>query len=350
MLGYFSPEDNENSGSEYHQKVRKLSKEPLETEDDKIFSQEEILAVLKKFDAKKAPGQDGINSEMLLRVYKYFPLSVTDIYNECRTRGCFPNQWKRSIIIPIVKPGKENSKEPSKYRPISLLNVGGKILEKLLIDRILHHVYSNNLLNKKPYGFIPQKSTLDAEMAVKEAKKCVILVSLDVQGAFDAAWWPSILNNLKDLSCPKNLYSLVQDYLKNIVASLSSKTTSAEKVLSKGCPQGSCSGPGLWNIFYNSLLNLKYSQNTEVLAFADDIIILTKGSNTKEAEMYCNQDVKIVTNWAKDNKIRFNENKSEVLLISRKRKRRDEQINIFLNTRRLELVEELKYLGIYLDR
>jgi hypothetical protein len=53
MLDYFSTEDNENSDSEYHQKVRKLSKEPLETEDDKIVSQEEILAVLKKFDPKK---------------------------------------------------------------------------------------------------------------------------------------------------------------------------------------------------------------------------------------------------------------------------------------------------------
>jgi hypothetical protein len=148
MLDYFSPGDNENSDSKYHQKVRKLSKEPLETEDDRIFSQEEILAVLKKFDPKKAPGEDGRNSEMLLRVYRYFPLSLTDIYNECLTRGFFPNQWKRSIIVPIVKPGKDNSKEPSKYRPISLINVGGKVLEKLLIDSILHHVYSNNLLNK----------------------------------------------------------------------------------------------------------------------------------------------------------------------------------------------------------
>jgi hypothetical protein len=125
MLDYFPPEDNENGDSEYHQKARKLSKEPLETEDDKIFCQEEILAVLKKFDPKKAP-EDRINSEILLRVYRYFPLSLTDICNECLTRGCFPNQWKRSIIIPIVKPGKDNSKEPSKYRPISLLNVGGK--------------------------------------------------------------------------------------------------------------------------------------------------------------------------------------------------------------------------------
>jgi hypothetical protein len=50
-------------------------------------------------------------------------------------------------MLPTVKPGKEGSTEVSNYRPISLLNVGGKVLEKLLIDRINHHVFSNSLLN-----------------------------------------------------------------------------------------------------------------------------------------------------------------------------------------------------------
>jgi hypothetical protein len=67
-----------------------------------------------------------------------------------------------------VKPGKEGLNEVYKYRPISLLNIGGKVLEKLLIDRINHHLYSNSLLNKNQYGFLPQKSTVDAALAAKE--------------------------------------------------------------------------------------------------------------------------------------------------------------------------------------
>jgi hypothetical protein len=67
-----------------------------------------------------------------------------------------------------VKPGKEGLNEVYKYRPFSLLNVGGKVLEKLLIDRINHHLYSNSLLNKNQYGFFPQKSTVDAALAAKE--------------------------------------------------------------------------------------------------------------------------------------------------------------------------------------
>ena len=56
----------------------------------------------------------------------------------------------------------------------------------------------------------------------------------------------------------------------------------AQRNISKGCPQGSASGPGFWNIFYNSLLNLEYSKNTKVIAYADDLMILVKGSNQIE--------------------------------------------------------------------
>jgi len=84
-----------------------------------------------------------------------------------------------------------------------LLNIGGKVLEKLLIDRINHHLHSNNLLNKNQYGFLPQKSTADAALAAKEfvpahlqQSNLVIMISLDVKGAFYAAWWASILGNL----------------------------------------------------------------------------------------------------------------------------------------------------------
>jgi hypothetical protein len=112
--------------------------------------------------------------------------------------------------MPIVKPGKEGSDEVSKYRPISLLDSGGKVLEKLLINKINHHVYSREHMNENQFGFRPQKSTIDAAMAIKtfvqeslDAGEVIALVSLDVQGAFDAARWPGVLRELKESKCPK---------------------------------------------------------------------------------------------------------------------------------------------------
>jgi len=69
----------------------------------------------------------------------------------------------------------------------------------------MHHVHINNLLNHTQFGFTPKKFTTDAAMTVKEFIEeglrkglITILVSLDVKGTFDAAWWPSVLMALID--------------------------------------------------------------------------------------------------------------------------------------------------------
>ena len=100
-----------------------------------------------------------------------------------------------------------------------------------LINRINHHVHTNKFLNRNQYGFIPHSSTVDAAMTVKQyalshiqQKKYVIMVSLDVQGAFDAAWWPGILCNLRALNCPRNVYNLARSYFSERMAILHTNT------------------------------------------------------------------------------------------------------------------------------
>jgi hypothetical protein len=67
----------------------------------------------------------------------------------------------------------------------------------------------------------------------------VVLISLDVKGAFDAAFWPSILNCLKDYNCSKNLYNLSKSYFSGRSAVISSKNIVIHKTVTKGAPQGS---------------------------------------------------------------------------------------------------------------
>ena len=124
------------------------------------------------------------------------------------------------MIIPIIKPGQEESEKVPKYRPVRLLDIGGKLLEKIMINRINHRVDSRGYMNENQYGFRPQKCTIDAAMAINDfvqqglaAGEVIALISLDVQGAFDAAWWPAILNELRECECPKNLYELTKSYL-----------------------------------------------------------------------------------------------------------------------------------------
>jgi hypothetical protein len=102
--------------------------------------------------------------------------------------GVFSLRWKRAKLIPITKPGKENSEDVSKYRPISFLNIRWKVLEEALINRINHHVFPHNIMNNNQYRFTPQRGTINAAMALKDfvvkgliAGEVIVLVSLDVK-------------------------------------------------------------------------------------------------------------------------------------------------------------------------
>jgi retron-type reverse transcriptase len=100
--------------------------------------------------------------------------------------------------------------------------MGVKILDKLLINRINHRFYKNDLLSERQYGFTPQRNTIDAAMEAKsfiqpilENSGLVIMTSLDVQKAFDSASWPAILQGLRNFSCPRNLYILSKEFFSN---------------------------------------------------------------------------------------------------------------------------------------
>jgi hypothetical protein len=324
--------------------------------DDREFTPAEVKNAIADLKDKKAPGDDGITGVIHQRIYKLFPTLTYTLYCECLRTGGFPKRWKKAKIIPITKPGKEKLNDASKFRPISLINVGGKVLEKLLINRIMHDIYSNNLLNTNQYGFTPKKSTTDATLAVKEYIEdgfrqghITILVSIDVRSAFDAAWWPSILHTLKEFNCPKNLYKLARSYFSNRTATIYTNNIQIERDVSKGCPQGSCCGPGFWNIQFNSLLNLKYRKRTKVIAFADDLLIAVRAENVQEAENYANIDIGKISNWAQENKITFKEQKSKVMLLTLRKRKENTEVNIYLNTKILEQVNSIKYLGIIID-
>ena len=79
-----------------------------------------------------------------------------------------------------------------------------------------------------------------------------------------------------------------------------------ERELTKGCPQGSCCGPGFWNIQYNSLLNLEFGKRTETMAYTDNLRIAVKAETGREAENNANIEICKITKWLKDNKITFN--------------------------------------------
>ena len=356
MMDTFAPKDNNLDDNAYHKAVRTYAEQPVSSEDDLHFTKDEVANTIGSMNKNKAPGTDGITGNIYKQVFNTVPTFVTALYNGCLKQGIFPKTWKEAKIIPCIKPGQEKSTEVTKYRPISLLNYGGKVLEKLLINRINHHATSTRYLNKNQYGFRPQTSPIDAVLALQEyiedgfrTGEVTILVSLDVEAAFNAAWWPAILKSLNDSRCPRNLYNLTRSYFSNRRATLQTNNIKIETKITTGCPQGSCCGPGMWTIYYNSLLNLHFTHRTKTIAFADDLMLAIRGRTVSEAENMANVELTKIAAWARDNKVHFNEQKSKTILISRKRKERRD-VMLYLNSRPLPQVQSLKYLGIIIDK
>jgi hypothetical protein len=127
----------------------------VETSEDRKFTLTEVKNAVESMTNKKAPREGGITGEIFKQTFETFPNYITTMY-ECLRKGTLPKEWKLAKLIPVVKPGKEGSEHVTKYRPISLLNIEGKIMEKLLISRINYWAHSTNFINSNQYGFTPQ--------------------------------------------------------------------------------------------------------------------------------------------------------------------------------------------------
>jgi len=89
--------------------------------------------------------------------------------------------------------------------------------------------------------------------------------------------------------------------------------------------------------------------HSKIIALADDLVILTRGESVVEAETCMNLEMRKILEWAQNNKLKFNENKSKVMLMSRRRRTEGNEIEISVNNKALKQVNGIKYLGIIFD-
>jgi hypothetical protein len=120
---------------------------------------------------------------------------------------------------------------------------------------------------------------------------------------------------------PKELIQPHKKLLQPTKSNPANKQHHHKKSSEQRVPQGSCQGPGMWNIFYNSLLNLTFVSGTKTVAFADDLLLLTRGKTVSDVENIANIELKKVSRWAKESKIRFNDQKSKVMLMTRRKRK-----------------------------
>ncbi|CAK1593607.1 unnamed protein product [Parnassius mnemosyne] len=346
-------EEQVNLRNSVQELTRKLENNTLKTVQP--FTTAEIEHVFHNMNPKKAPGGDSLTSDICQAAYENDPEIALSLINQCLKLGYFPTKWKIATIKIIPKPNKEDYSIPKSYRPIGLLPILGKLLEKLFVNRLQWQLGHDNKMNNRQYGFTPQRSTEDAlydtTTAIKTGlrkKEIVALVSLDIEGAFDNAWWPAIIYQLQAKQAETSILRLVTSYLSNRVIDLGYAGEIVTRPTNKGCIQGSTCGPILWNILLDSLLQATQDLSTHVQAFADDILLIGTNNNGEQLEKDLNHTLKLISDWGKEYKLKFAPHKTQAIIITKKLKFHTPKL--YMEGIELTYTEHLTILGLTIDK
>ena len=275
------------------------------------------------------------------------PLSV--LFNKSLSTGVVPCDWKISAITPILKSG-----DPSlvnNYRPISLLSLTSKLLERIVHEALLIHVLKHNYISEKQFGFRPGSSTTEAILAATrdwhnslERSASVACIFFDLSKAFDYLPHSLILTSLIRVGVCGSLYKWFENYLsgRRQKVTLNGISSSVREV-SSGVPQGSILGPLLFILSINSIFNSSFSSNTVISLYADDIILYKEIKCDLDITIF-QSDVSLVVDWVHSVGLKLNNNKTKSLLITRKH--HPPTLALVVDGMPIETVISFKYLGV----
>lgn len=340
----------------YIDQIQAYTSTPPMTLPDSPFTFLEISTIINKLRNKTAPGLDVINVNNLRTIWTSHPHFLLSIFNSCLNIGYFPRIWKEGKIILINKNDRDNNL-PGSYRPICLNSVLGKVLEKLINNRIYFFLNSKTLLHHLQFGFTHNKSSTLALYQltthlkqIKEHGKSAIMISLDFTNAFNSLRYPLVLNFLKKHECPSNLFNIIQSFFQDrIITFVTPNKQNISKLTNIGCPQGSPLSPLMWNILLTSLLEIRFHSHTYIQAFADDVVVVVAGSSRRELETRSSDTLNIIGTWASQNCLNFNYKKCQYLLITKGTYLQNRPPIVYFQTHRLPIVSQIKVLGIIYD-
>lgn len=245
------------------------------------------------------------------------------ILNLSLTQGFFPDEMKLARIVPLYKAGDPMLRK--NYRPVSVLPLLSKILEKLMYNRIYSFIKKYEILYENQFGFRENHSTcmaiitlLDKILSALDNGNLVIGVFLDFQKAFDTVNHQILLKKLDKYGIRGIALNWITDYLNKRQHYVTlNNTNSFKSTITCGVPQGSILGPLLFILYINDIVQA--SEDLFPIIFADD------------------------TN------ISLNVAKTSYMIFKPARKNLTKKEDIIINGDKLCQVETIKFLGVKLD-
>ena len=311
------------------------------------------LSLLKKSGTRDLDGLDG-------RILKLSSLvianSLTYLYNLCIDKNCFPFKFKRAKVIPVHKSGDSSS--PSNYRPISILSVLSKPIEKHIQKSLYSYFNDNGLINESQSGFRKNYSCHTALIQLTDnilhsinENKFIGLLFVDFEKAFDVINHSLLLRKLQLYKLSPELIHLILSFLSDRKQLVMVNENSSDLMpVRHGVPQGSVLGPILFSIYVN---DLPCFVKCKCEMFADDTSLCSSNSDSCRLTSDLQVNIDRLIDWTQLNHMSLNAHKTKCMYVSARQKRQKMKTNfepLYIDNRIVEEVNSHKILGVIIDK
>ena len=314
--------------------------------------------MVKEIEIYKASSIDGISSKLIKDAFQVLTVELTHLFNHSIDNGDFPISWAVGHVTPIPKEG--NLLEPGNWRPIVILPLPSKLLEKAVHSQVVNFFDTENLLGDHQHGFRKSFSTSTAIFKVTkdlfenyDKGKSTSCMFIDYKKAFETLDHNILLQKMSLYNFSRNSLNWFKSYLANRTQIVKvSNHISSSQLVEYGVPQGSTLGPMLFIIYVNDLL-LKFKKDNigQIEMYADDTVTYVSDSNPKKCLSQIQKCLDTLVEWCTYNKLTINIQKTKHMFVPRypeclEHVKKD---NVVIAGQPLHNTSSYKYLGVVID-
>lgn len=320
----------------------------------KPVSERDVYKLLSSLDVSKATGCDDIPSRFLKDAATVIVCPLTHVFNLSIKDADVPTEFKIARVVPLYKKG--NKSVEGNYRPVSILPVVSKILERLVYNQVYKYLNDCNLLYEYQSGFRTGFSTDTALTYLGDKIRNNMdkglytgMVLIDLQKAFDTVDHHILDKKMKAVGFCQNSVKWFNSYLtdrKQFVAVNGCHSEYGN--ISCGVPQGSILGPLLFVLYVNDMIS---AVDCELCMYADDAALIVSGKSVDVIEKRLSKELNGLSYWLEQNKLSLHLGKTESILFgSSKKLCNKSEMKITCKQTDINSKAIVKYLGVDIDQ